>query len=133
VIWRELTESNLFSGRLSGQGKSADCSACNPTSAEQALIRNRRRRFLICEIRALNHADILRLEKRLTVLFYVLKRETRLDHFQLAGPLSGKSENKVLLATQSGSWEGELGYDLALFKRFNPLVLSLIVRRLSRR
>ena len=33
--------------------------------------------ILICEIFALNHADILHLEKRLTVMFCALKRETR--------------------------------------------------------
>jgi hypothetical protein len=115
------------------KGKSADCSASNPTTAEQALIRNQSGRFLICRICALNHADILRLEKRSTVLFCGLNCETRREYFQLAGPCPGKSENKFLLATQSSSWEGELGYDLALFKRFNPLVLLLIVRRLSRR
>jgi hypothetical protein len=60
--------------------------------ADQALIMNRGRRFLICEIRALNHADILRLEKRSTVLFCALKRETRLDQFQLARAFPEKSQ-----------------------------------------
>jgi hypothetical protein len=56
---------------------------------------NRGRRFLIRESRALNHALILRLGKRLTVLFCALNRETRLDQFQLAGPLSEKSQKAV--------------------------------------
>jgi hypothetical protein len=75
--------------------------------AEQALIRNRGRRFLICEIRALNHADILRLEKRSTVLFCALKRETRLDQFQLARALSEKYQNNFLLTTQNRSLVGK--------------------------
>ncbi|HVH14583.1 MAG TPA: hypothetical protein VNA15_02545 [Candidatus Angelobacter sp.] len=44
------------------------------------------RGILICEIFTLNHAHNLQLEKQSIVPFCALKRETRLDQFQLAGP-----------------------------------------------
>src|SRR5713101_7894237 len=69
--------------------------------ADQALITNRRWRFLICEIRALNYADILRLEKRLTILFCAIIGTSRPDQLQLAGPLSEKSQKILFLVTQS--------------------------------
>jgi hypothetical protein len=48
--------------------------------------------ILIRKIRALNLADILHLRKRSMVLFCALSRTTRLEQFQLAGPLSEKSQ-----------------------------------------
>jgi hypothetical protein len=62
---------------------------------------NQGRRFLICEIRALNHADILRLEKRLTVLFCAIIGASHPDQLQLAGPLSEKSQKILFLVTQN--------------------------------
>jgi hypothetical protein len=53
----------------------------------------------------LNHADILHLEKQSTIRFCAPNRETRLDQFQLAGPLSEKCQNILLLATQTCSLE----------------------------
>jgi hypothetical protein len=49
----------------------------------------------------LNHADNLQLEKRSTVLFCALKRETRPFPFQLAETLSENSQNILLPATQN--------------------------------
>jgi hypothetical protein len=48
--------------------------------------------ILIRKIRALNYADNLHRAKRLTVLLCALKRETGWNQFQLAGPLSEKSQ-----------------------------------------
>jgi hypothetical protein len=54
----------------------------------------------------LDHADILRLKKSPTVQFCALNRESRLDQFHLGGPLSGKSQKILTLATQNSSLEG---------------------------
>jgi hypothetical protein len=55
----------------------------------------------------LNHADILHLGKRLTVLFSALKCETQPERLQLARPLSEKRQNILLLATQTVSFGEE--------------------------
>jgi len=44
-----------------------------------------------------------RLEKQSTVLFCALKRETRPEQSQLAGPLSKKSQKQLILMTQKCS------------------------------
>ena len=56
-----------------------------------------------CDFFTLDHADNLHLEKRWTVLFCALNRKTCPDRFQLAGPLSEKSQKQLLLATQTVS------------------------------
>jgi hypothetical protein len=56
--------------------------------------------ILIRKIRALNLADILHLRKLSMMLFCALNRTTRLEQFQLAGPLPEKSQKQLLLATR---------------------------------
>jgi hypothetical protein len=56
----------------------------------------------------LYHADILQMEKHSTLPFRALNSETRLEQFQLVGPLSGNSQNILILATQTPAirkWE----------------------------
>jgi hypothetical protein len=59
--------------------------------------------ILIRKIRVLNLADILHLRKLSMMLFSALNRTTRLEQFQLAGPLLEKYQNNFLLATQNSS------------------------------
>jgi hypothetical protein len=54
----------------------------------------------------LNHADNSHLEKWPTVHFYALNRESQLDQFHPAGPLSGNSQKILIPATQNSSSEG---------------------------
>ena len=80
----------------------------------------------------LNHTDNLQLGERSTILICALNRKTRRDLFQLPRPLSEKSQKQLLLATQESLLEG-VCYRLAFVSRLNSRVLSLIIRRLSRR
>jgi hypothetical protein len=61
--------------------------------------------ILIRKIRALNLADILHLRKLSMVLFCALNPTTRLEQFQLVGPLSEKSQKQLLPATQTSCLE----------------------------
>jgi len=61
--------------------------------------------ILIRKIRALNLADILHLRKLSMVLFCALNPTTRLEQFQLVGPLSEKSQKQLLPATQNSCLE----------------------------
>jgi hypothetical protein len=61
--------------------------------------------ILICEFFTLDHAPTLQLGKTSNVPFSALNNQTHPDQFQLARPLSKKSEKQLLLATQSCSLE----------------------------
>ena len=62
-----------------------------------------------------------------------LIRETRLDQFQLARPPPEKSQKAVAPRDTKMLLGRSDSYGLGLVRRFSPLVLSLIIRRLSRR
>jgi hypothetical protein len=61
--------------------------------------------FLICEFFTLDHAPTLQLGKSSSVPFSALNNQTNLDQFQLARPLSKKSEKQLLPATQNSCLE----------------------------
>ncbi len=65
---RELTKSNPFS-RKSVLGHQSRLFFSNPTGAEQAMILNRGKRFLISEIFTLDHADKSHIAKYATNMF----------------------------------------------------------------
>jgi hypothetical protein len=76
----------------------------------------------------LNHADILHLEKHSTLLFRALNRKTRLEQFQLAGPVFGNSQNILLLATGMSRLDGNYRMvilpGLGLCRIRNPQIVS---------
>jgi len=65
--------------------------------------------ILIRKIRVLNLADILHVRKLSMMLFSALNRTTRLEQFQLAGPLLEKYQNNFLLTTQNNNSEATRG------------------------
>jgi hypothetical protein len=103
---RELTKGNLFSARLFGQYEIRRLFVLEPDGRRTSPDQKSGEAILICEIFTLDLAHNSRPGKRSTVLFCALNRKTRPLHFQLAGPLSRKSQKQLLLATQTASSEG---------------------------
>src|SRR5207249_8312820 len=87
AVGRELTKSNLLRHYPSKKGITQDCTVSSLTSAEQAWIGNRGRRFLISEIFTLDHADKSDMAECSTGPFYAPNRRTRPEQFQLARAL----------------------------------------------
>jgi hypothetical protein len=101
AVGRELTKSNLLSAL--GKEKIRGLFCFNHDKGRSCLDLESEQAILIRKIRALNLADILHLRKLSMVPLCALNRTTRLEQFQLTGPLLKKSQKQLLPATQDGS------------------------------